>query len=224
MAQHRDEGDVIDRATAVGAANGDTPRPPADRPAQTGKLRNHPLRHVLANELHARPFAALNPPERVSFLALHTGEDGAAADHDSLVRLCERYGITPPQAGINHFAQDFGRFRLKWERHTEFVTYSFFRRGAFAQPFREPVIDEVAGDWLDQLHGEVLVAVHVAILPREAPAGSAAAWSPTVPPPPSPTTASMPMASRACSSTIAASANAGPAGWCSGCWRSRPTG
>jgi len=32
------------------------------------------------------------------------------------------------------------------------------------------VIAEVAGDWLDQLHGEVLVAAHVAILPRDMPA------------------------------------------------------
>src|SRR4051794_28684642 len=100
MLQHREASDVIDRAAAAKAA--DALRSSADRPARTANLRNHPLRHLLTNELHARPFAALSPPERVSFLALHTGEDGAGDDHISLVRLCERYGIPPPQAGINH--------------------------------------------------------------------------------------------------------------------------
>jgi len=104
MLLYRDRGAVIDRPTADEVVAADTLRSTADLPVRTGALRNHPLRHVLTNELHARPFAALDPPERVSFLALSTGEEGASEDHASLVRLCERYGITPPQAGINHFA------------------------------------------------------------------------------------------------------------------------
>ena len=82
-------------------------------------LPDHPLRHVLNNELHARPPVTLSPPERISHLAIYSGEQGAAEDHAALVRLCVRYGITPPHAGINHFSCDFGPFRLKWERHTE---------------------------------------------------------------------------------------------------------
>jgi uncharacterized membrane-anchored protein len=133
------------------------------------QLQNHPLRHVLNNELHARPFVALGAPERVSYLALHSGEQGAASDHLALARLCERYGVTPPQAGVNHLTQDFGPFRLKWERHTEFVSYAFISHGAFEEPFRGTVIEAVARDWLDRLPGAVIVAAHLALLPREAP-------------------------------------------------------
>jgi uncharacterized membrane-anchored protein len=144
-----------------------------ERAVKNHQLTDHPLRHVLNNELHARPVAALSPPERVSHLAIHSGEESAAEDHACLAKLCERYGITPPQSGVNHFSQNFGPFRLKWERHTEFVTYTFFSRGAFDDPFRGPVIEQIAHDWLAQLPGEVLEAAHVAILPREAPAPTA---------------------------------------------------
>src|SRR4051812_20661682 len=133
-------------------------------------LSDHPLRHVLNNELHARPPVPLSAPERVSHLAVHSGEQRTAEDHASLVKLCERYGITPPQAGVNHFSHDFGPFRLKWERHTEFVTYTFFAHGGSSDdPFGAPAIDQVARDWITLLTGQVLVAAHVTVLPREAP-------------------------------------------------------
>src|SRR4051794_37826111 len=69
-------------------------------------LPDHPLRHVLNNELHARPPVTLSPPERISHLAIYSGEQGAIQDHADLVRLCVRYGITPPQAGVNHLFSD----------------------------------------------------------------------------------------------------------------------
>lgn len=148
------------------------PAPPSEGLAATTSypMRNHPLRHILNNELHARPFAALMPPERVSHLAIHNGEDGAAEDHEHLVRLCERYGVPPPRPGVTHFSHDFQAFRVKWERHTEFVTYTFFRRGDVDQPFRAPVIELVARDWLDHLPGQVLSAAHVVVLPPAAAA------------------------------------------------------
>jgi len=95
---------------------------------------DHPLRHVLNNELHARPPVTLSPPERVSHIAIHSGERESDEEHASLLRLCERYGVTPPHPGVNHFLCDLGPFRLKWERHTEFRTYTFFMGGGFADP------------------------------------------------------------------------------------------
>ena len=142
-------------------------------------LSDHPLRHVLNNELHARPPVTLSPPERVSHIAIHSGDQATGEDHAALLRLCERYGVTPPHPGVTHFYCEFAPFRLKWERHTEFVTYTFFIAGDFIDPFATPVIDQVARDWLAQLPGEVLVAVHMAIMPREMPGPSVeqlAAW------------------------------------------------
>jgi len=134
---------------------------------------DHPLRSALINEIHARPFAALEPPVQASHLALVSGEHGATEDLAHLVRLCERYGLSSPTEGSKHFTCDFGTFRLKWERHGEFCTYTFFCRNPTEQPFSIPAILHVPRDWLEALPGKLLVAVHVAVEPHNRPYPSA---------------------------------------------------
>ncbi|HLG81615.1 MAG TPA: DUF3422 domain-containing protein [Bradyrhizobium sp.] len=132
-------------------------------------LGNHPLRDQLANEVHARPVTPMLAPDRASHLAFLTGEAGALEDHAQLVRLCQRYGVAAPQPGINYFTHDFGSFRARWERHTEFVTYTFFQSGPSPDFFARPAVESVARDWLQMLPNSLLVAVHVALLPRTTP-------------------------------------------------------
>ena len=127
-------------------------------------------RAALNNEVHARPFAALEAPERVSHLAVLWGDGGAPADFAHLAALCEKSGVAPPPGTATHFAAEFGAFRLKWERHTEFSTYTFLRAGPFSgpagdDPFADPAIARVPQAWLAHLPGSVLVAVHLALLP-----------------------------------------------------------
>src|ERR1700754_524185 len=95
----------------------------------------HPLRRALNDELHARPFTIVEAPEHVLHLAVLSGPGGPAEDHRRLTQLCAVFGIAAPDGG-NHFAGDCGRFRLKWERHTEFATYTLF--GAGSRPLTEP--------------------------------------------------------------------------------------
>jgi uncharacterized membrane-anchored protein len=64
---------------------------------------DHPLRSVLTEEVHARPFAALKPPQQASHLAFVSGEDAVVADFAHLVRLCEHYGVALPAPGARHF-------------------------------------------------------------------------------------------------------------------------
>jgi hypothetical protein len=98
---------------------------------QARTVREHPQRVALANEVHARPFLSLAAPERASHLAMTSGESGAAADRAHLTALCERYGIGHPPPGANHFVAELDGFRVKWERHTEFCTWTLFDRSAF---------------------------------------------------------------------------------------------
>ena len=134
---------------------------------------DHPLRSAIIEEVHARPFVALEPPVQASHLAFVSGEHGAAADFAHLVRLCQRFGLSPPTERAKHFSCDFGTFRLKWERHGEFCTYTFFCHNPSGQPFSLPAILTVPRDWLDALPGERLVAVHVVVEPRNRPPPSA---------------------------------------------------
>jgi len=130
--------------------------------------RDHPLRGALHGEVHARPAIALEAPERLSHIAMLSGEDGAAADRTHLARLCERFGISAPRDG-SYFHHDFGPFRLKWERHTEFCSYTFLHRGSVAAPFDETAIARVPAAWLAELPGRRMVAVHVAVEPADGP-------------------------------------------------------
>ncbi len=136
-------------------------------------LRDHPLRRALTDEIHARPFARLAPPQRVTHLALFSGEGTAAADHARVTALCERFGAPPPAADDRHLMADLGPLQLKWERHTEFSTYTFFQHAGSpgfdtaAAPFAAPVMDLVPLDWLQSLPGELLVAIHLEMESRE---------------------------------------------------------
>ena len=143
------------------------------KPPKGACFVDHPLRSALIEEVHARPFAALEPPVQASHLALVSGEHGAADDFAHLVRLCQRYGLSPPTEGSTHFTCDFGTFRLKWERHGEFCTYTFFCQNPSEQPFALPAILTVPRDWLEALPGERLVAVHIAVDLRNRPPPSA---------------------------------------------------
>jgi len=65
---------------------------------------------------------------------------------------------------------DVGAFRVRWELHTEFVTWTFARAidaAGFGE--REPAaaVDAVAHDWLAGLPGECLASVHLWVLPTQ---------------------------------------------------------
>jgi uncharacterized membrane-anchored protein len=211
-------------------------------------MADHTLREALTAELHARPFAPLAAPERVSHLAmLSTG--GSAADHAHLADLCRGHGVTPPPADATHALIDLGRFRVKWERHGEFCTWTFLVRGPCDDPFVPPAIAAVPPEWLARMPGDRLVATHLALEPRERPErriesleqwltreflaggvvadglGSPAAWSRTGSAGCGRISASTATASAASWSRIAAWSTPGmPAASPSACSRSRPIG
>jgi uncharacterized membrane-anchored protein len=125
---------------------------------------NHPLRYVLSNEIHARPPPELVAPERLSYITIQYGRDAAAASPiDDLARLCVMWGVPSPTTDVTHFVAEHSNLRLKWERHTEFVTYTFSRRGEFERPFESPVITAVNEEWLATISGLLIVAIHLAV-------------------------------------------------------------
>jgi len=147
-------------------------------------LRDHPLRAVLNAEVHSRPFASLQSPERISHLALLSGEGAAERERRHVAGLCESRGVAGPPASANHFYCDLGPFRLKWERHTEFSTYTFLVSGPFSdspageRPFAGRAIDRVPRQWIAGLPGDLLVGVHLELLATTAPEPDAAALQP----------------------------------------------
>lgn len=138
---------------------------------------SHPLRIPLAAEVHSRPFMRLQAPETLTHFAVYlpqTGEekvDNAREQHAILSSLCEHFGVTGPSVGAKHFFHDFGRFRLKWECHTEFATYMFTQVQERQLPVREvfaqvPLM-QIPKQWLLGLQGKIMGASHVALITRD---------------------------------------------------------
>ena len=136
-------------------------------------ILDHPLRYALVNELHARPFPVLTAPCTAMFVAIKEPEDQATrnreVDRAHLVALLDRHATAHPPPGATHFSGAIGRAELKWESHTEFVTYSAFTPGVSARPF-DPIEAEVLpGDWLEQAPGQRVASVllRVEVLPDD---------------------------------------------------------
>lgn len=127
-------------------------------------LTPHPLRFDISNELHARPFEQLIAPLYGTMYAMFREEHGEEDDYRHICDICNRYGIHPPRENTNHFSADFGAFRLRWERHTEFTTYTFFRANRDHVPFSRSACEEAPKDWLSSLPGVLLTAVKIELL------------------------------------------------------------
>ncbi len=128
---------------------------------------DHPQRYATVNELHARPFPSLEVPSTAVFVAFKEPVDAVnrdrACDRVHLLALIDRHGSAHPQPEATHFSGPIGRAELKWESHTEFVTYSAFSPGIPARPF-DPVSAEVfPADWLGAAPGKRLTSVLIQI-------------------------------------------------------------
>lgn len=133
---------------------------------------NHPQRVPLAAEAHSRPFLQLSAPESLSHLAVYLRDQVEAnqhgvVQHGLLSELCKHFGVSAPGIDAKHFFHDFGGFRLKWECHTEFATYTFSQRHerplSIEQAFAEVPLHQVPQQWLLALQGQVMVAAHVVL-------------------------------------------------------------
>ena len=131
--------------------------------------RDHPLRGPLVDELHSRPFPVIGPDAEVHFVALrpdHRSARDREAEHRQLAALLDAHGAPCPEPGQSHWIGRLGEWHLKWESHTEFVTFLAWR-----EPGGEPFCGDtpLAGPAIADGPGRVLAAlrVHVGTAPPE---------------------------------------------------------
>jgi uncharacterized membrane-anchored protein len=126
------------------------------------------LRVALHNEIHARPPEAMTAPLAISHVVMVCDAAQRQASRLHVAALLRDHHLPPPDESSTHIRMDLGGFRLRWELHTEFVTYTFMcPMEGDALNEREPqtAIDAVPQDWLEKLPGEALTHMHVWALP-----------------------------------------------------------
>ena len=130
--------------------------------------RVHPQRYALTAELHARPFTPMTAPGRALMLAFMPEGGAAERDHGRdlahLTALIDRHGGAHPPPGANHHFAELGRFRLKWERHTEFVSYTLYEEGPAERLFEDGLVRQLPETWLAEAPGSLFAAVQVELV------------------------------------------------------------
>ncbi len=132
---------------------------------------DHPLRHTLNDEVHARPYELLAAPLRLEHYARLT--DDLAGERALLAEICVANGLPEPDGDAVFMSLDLGSCRLRWERHTEFSSWTLIVPGPFDAPFA-PVPSCLEEHWRERLPGERLVALRLAIEPQGSPERSLA--------------------------------------------------
>ncbi len=124
----------------------------------------HPQRIALHNEIHARPPEAMAAPLAVSHVVMACNASQREASRQHVAQWLRDHHLPPPDAQSNHVRMDFGRYRLRWELHTEFVSWTLMRN-LEGSPFDnvEPVtaLQAVPQQWVAHLPGECLASVHL---------------------------------------------------------------
>ena len=128
----------------------------------------HPQRVALHNEIHARPPEALTAPLAISHIVMFCDADQREASREHISTLLRDHHLPQPDPRSVHMRVELGAFRLRWEMHTEFVTWTFTTStGRDALLGRDPLtgLQSVPKDWLAGLPGQCLTAMHLWALP-----------------------------------------------------------
>ncbi|HXE49844.1 MAG TPA: DUF3422 domain-containing protein [Ramlibacter sp.] len=133
-------------------------------------LKSHPQRVALHNEIHARPPEAMSSPLALSHVVMVGDAPTREASRAHVAALLRDHHLPLPDAQSTHIRMDLGPFRIRWELHTEFVTWTFSRpieATGFGE--REPAtaIEAVPQEWLAALPGECLASLHLWVLPTQ---------------------------------------------------------
>ena len=126
-------------------------------------IADHPERYALVNELHARPSARIAVPSVACFLAIKPAHQAAKRSRDKdrahLLAMLDRHGAGHPAPDATHHTAQIGRHELKWESHTEFVTYMAYEKGAGGRPFDPARFDVFPDSWLEDAPGARLTSI-----------------------------------------------------------------
>lgn len=141
--------------------------------ARTERLtlpRTHQLRSALHNEVHARPPEPIGAPVVLTHLVMLCDGGERRQSREHVAALLRDHHLPPPDALGTHVRCEIGGFRLRWELHTEFVTWTFSRAlapGEFHGAAPPTAIERVPRGWAAALPGQAVCALHLWVLPDD---------------------------------------------------------
>lgn len=127
--------------------------------------RDHPLRASLSTEMHVRKMPHVHAPARVLQLVMLTSPQDVVS---SLEQLSLRFAPDGPAlpADLRFLTRPLGTLSFAWERHAEFMTYTFIAPGHQGELFDLAPFAEVA-DWANALPGRIIRSSHISLIAQE---------------------------------------------------------
>ncbi len=132
-------------------------------------MSDHPLRQQLHNEIHARPFERVGAPAQVSHQVMLVSPAESQQAFAHLSELLGNLHLPPPSSGSMFHTEQIGPVQLRWERHGEFISYTFITHeqiGPEGPLFARCACDRISADWRARIPGQQLCANHVAVMPE----------------------------------------------------------
>ena len=133
-------------------------------------VNEHPLRRALHNEVHARPPEPMTAPLAISHLVMLADADARQASREHLAALLRDHHLPVPDEQANHLRVNMGSWRLRWELHTEFVTWTFMTDAPTGLPKGEDydlAMRRLPQAWLKELPGECLAHIQLRAKPTQ---------------------------------------------------------
>ena len=126
-----------------------------------GAVNEHPERHQINAEFHARPPFPLYGPTLVSHLAFMHETGDHERDQEHLARLLGEGTWQTFES-----SESYGLFKregvtLRYELHTEFASYTFFRSLLQEDQQNETALSALPASWLEAIPGQLFVAAHI---------------------------------------------------------------
>lgn len=132
------------------------------------ELNQHPLRDLLEKELQQRLYPPLTAPAQVCQWMFTLAPASRASEFAALAQYAACAGVLLQEGDVD-LNLPLGDVMLRWERHSEFSTYSFIR-ATTEQRFVDPTAYLPHPDWFAPLPGQLFRVAQLLIVP--APASS----------------------------------------------------
>ncbi len=125
----------------------------------------HPQRVALHNEIHARPPEAMSAPLSISHVLMVCDAAQREASRAHLAAFLRERHLPLPDSSATHLRMQAGPLRIRWEMHTEFVTWTFLveppaRMGGEVH-LPDTALASVPQDWFSALPGQCLASLNL---------------------------------------------------------------
>lgn len=128
-------------------------------------------RDTIQAERHARPPVPVLAPGIVQHMVFRTAPDSNIADERrAALTICEKLELIPSSELADQISADGDGVVLKWERHTEFVSYTFIAQNVKDRALFSPWSERDLG-WTG-VPGTLLLSLLIALEPKRSPVWS----------------------------------------------------